>query len=96
MLVIDGALHPRFLKNSTSKYIRNGVGTSADGSKAVFVISNDTITFHAFGSYFRDALKLPQALYFDGNISRLYAPSLNRSDFGFNQLGPIIAVVEDK
>ena len=96
MLVIDGALHPRFLKNGVSKYIRNGVGTSTDGSKAVFVISNNAVTFHDFGSYFRDALELDQALYFDGNISRLHARALKRSDFGFQQLGPIIAVVEDE
>lgn len=96
MLVIDGALHSRFLKDSTSKYIRNGVGTSADGRTATFVISNNTITFHAFGSYFRDALNIDQALYFDGNISRLYAPDFGRSDFGFHALGPIVAVTEDK
>ncbi len=92
MLVIDGALHPRFLPDSTSRYVRNGVGTSADGRRVVFAISSNTVTFHEFGRLFRDELKLPQALYFDGNVSRLYAPSLNRSDAGF-QLGPIIGVV---
>lgn len=92
MLVIDGALHPRFLPDSTSRYIRNGVGTSADGATAVFAISNNAVTFHEFGSLFRDVLKLPQALYFDGNVSRLYAPTLNRADAGFS-LGPIVGVV---
>jgi uncharacterized protein YigE (DUF2233 family) len=92
MLVIDGALHPRFLPDSTSRYVRNGVGTSADGTRAVFVISNNPVTFHAFGSLFRDALELPNALYFDGNISRLYAPDLGRDDFGF-ALGPIVGTV---
>lgn len=92
MLVIDGALHPRFLPDSTSRYIRNGVGTSADGSKAVFVISNNPVTFHQFGSLFRDLLDLPNSLYFDGNISRLFAPELNRDDFGF-AMGPIIGTV---
>jgi uncharacterized protein YigE (DUF2233 family) len=92
MLVIDGELHPRFLPDGTSRYIRNGVGTSADGKHAVFVISNNTVTFHEFGSLFRDHLNLPQALFFDGNISRLYAPSLGRSDVGF-RLGPIIGTV---
>lgn len=96
MLVIDGELHPRFLPDSDSHYIRNGVGTTADGKTASFVISNVSVTFHAFASFFRDYLKLPQALYFDGNISRLYAPNLNRSDFGFTTLGPIIGVVTDK
>ena len=51
MLVIDGDLHPRFLPDSTSRFIRNGVGTSADGSKAIFVISNNTVTFHEFGHF---------------------------------------------
>ncbi|MBD3665726.1 phosphodiester glycosidase family protein [Sulfitobacter aestuariivivens] len=95
MLVIDGALHPRFLPNSTSRYIRNGVGTSADGKTAVFVISNNTVTFHEFGSLFRDYLKLPNALYFDGNVSRVRAPDLGRNDAGFSDLGPIIGVVQD-
>ncbi|MEL7130923.1 MAG: phosphodiester glycosidase family protein [Pseudomonadota bacterium] len=93
MLVIDGNLHPRFLPDSTSRFIRNGVGTSVDGTQAVFVISNNTVTFHEFGSLFRDALQMPNALFFDGNISRLYAPDIGRDDFGF-ALGPIIGTVE--
>lgn len=92
MLVIDGDLHPRFIPNGTSKFIRNGVGTNADGTRAVFAISNDAVNFHDFGTLFRDRLSLPNALYFDGKISRLYAPSLNRSDFGW-QLGPIVGVL---
>ncbi|MBO9450659.1 phosphodiester glycosidase family protein [Tropicibacter sp. R16_0] len=92
MLVIDGALHPRFLPDSTSRYLRNGVGTSADGKRAVFAISKNAVTFHEFGSLFRDVLKTPNALYFDGNISRLYAPQLNRADAGFS-MGPIVGVV---
>ena len=95
MLVIDGDLHPRFLKDSTSRFIRNGVGTSADGRTAIFVISDNTVNFHAFGSLFRDFLNLPNALYFDGNISRLRAPQLGRDDVGFTVLGPIIGVVNN-
>ena len=93
MLVIDGALHPRFLPDGTSRYIRNGVGTSADGSRAVFAISNTRVSFHEFGTLFRDVLALPNALYFDGNISRLHAPKTGRSDAGFS-MGPIVGVVE--
>lgn len=93
MLVIDGKLHPRFLVDSTSRYIRNGVGTSADGQRVVFAISDNRVTFHEFGRLFRDELNLPQALYFDGNISRLYAPDLGRSDAGF-VMGPVVGVVE--
>ncbi len=93
MLVIDGALHPRLIPDGTSKFTRNGVGTPADGSGAVFLISNDPINFHTFARVFRDVLGLPNALYFDGKVSRLYAPQLGRADFGF-QLGPIVGVVE--
>ena len=93
MLVIDGDLHPRFLADSTSRYVRNGVGTSEDGSRVVFVITDQAVTFHEFGRIFRDDLGLPQALFFDGSVSRLHAPQLGRSDFG-RWMGPIVGVVE--
>jgi len=93
MLVIDGALHPRFLKNSDSFHIRNGVGSSDDGRTVWFAISNRTVNFHTFGRFFRDKLGVNQALYFDGKISRLYAQDLDRNDGGF-PMGPIIGAVE--
>ena len=43
--------------------------------------------------FFRDGLGVRDALYFDGSISRLYAPSVNRADFG-RSMGPIIGLVE--
>lgn len=93
MLVIDGELHPRFIDGGTSRKIRNGVGTTVDGSIAVFAISNVPVNFHDFASLFRDHLGLNQALFLDGSISRLYAPDLNRNDAGF-QLGPIVGVID--
>nr|WP_234988724.1 phosphodiester glycosidase family protein [Tropicibacter naphthalenivorans] len=95
MLVIDGELHPRFLPDSTSRYIRNGVGTSQDGTRVVFAISNNTVTFHEFARLFRDALGLPNALFLDGNVSRLFARDLNRADLG-RRMGPIVAVTEGR
>ncbi len=92
MLVIEGDLHPRFLPRSDSYYLRNGVGVSADGQRATFVISNDAVNFHQFGRLFRDELGLPDALYFDGKISRLYAPAISRNDLGF-AMGPMIGLV---
>lgn len=94
MLVIDGALHPRFLPDSTSRYIRNGVGTNADGTRATFAISNTTVNFDSFGRLFRDHLGIDNALYFDGKVSRIRAPDLGRNDGGWTRLGPIIGVVE--
>jgi uncharacterized protein YigE (DUF2233 family) len=95
MLVIGGKLHPKFLPGSDSYNVRNGVGVSEDGSRAVFAISNDAVNFHAFARLFRDELGLPDALYFDGNISRLYAPGLNRHDGGF-PMGPMVGTVVPK
>lgn len=93
MLVIKGALHPRFLADSDSRYIRNGVGVSPDGQTAWFVISDRAVTFHEFARLFRDGLGARDALYFDGSVSRLYAAALNRADFG-RSLGPMIGLVD--
>lgn len=93
MLVIDGELHPKFLPDGTSRLIRNGVGTTDDKGIAIFAISNDRVSFHEFGSFFRDYLQLNQALFLDGNVSRLHAPQLNRSDRG-GRLGPIVGVID--
>ena len=92
MLVIDGALHPRFLPDGTSENIRNGVGVRADGT-TIFAISDAPVNFHRFARLFRDALGTPNALYIDGKVSRLYAPALGRRDIGF-PLGPIVGTVE--
>lgn len=92
LLVSGGKLHPRFIPDSDSRYIRNGVGVSANGRRAVFVISESAVNFDTFGRFFRDALDLPDALYFDGKVSRLYAPALRRSDIGL-PMGPIVGLV---
>ena len=94
MLVIDGAYHPRFLEGSESRLIRNGVGVSADGARAVFVIANTPVSLFEFARFFREHLDLSQALYIDGSVSRLHAPGLRRSDWG-TLLGPIVGKVVD-
>jgi uncharacterized protein YigE (DUF2233 family) len=94
MLVIAGALHPKFRPESGSTYIRNGVGVSADGQRAVFAISDVPVTFLAFARFFRDGLGLPDALFLDGHTSRLAAPELKRTDPGF-PMGPILGTVVD-
>jgi uncharacterized protein YigE (DUF2233 family) len=91
MLVIDGDLHPRFIDGGSSRYVRNGVGVTGDGI-VVAVISDGPVNFHTFGRFFRDRLDTPNALYFDGNISRLYAPELRRNDLGL-PMGPILGAV---
>lgn len=91
MLVIDGALHPEFLPDSQSRFVRNGVGVREDGS-VVLAISDEPVTFHEFGRLFRDRLETPNALYLDGSVSRLWAPAIGRKDFG-RAMGPILGVV---
>jgi uncharacterized protein YigE (DUF2233 family) len=91
LLVMAGALHPRFLEDSDSRYVRNGVGVSADGQTAWFVVSDRAVSFYEFARLFRDGLRVPDALYFDGNISRLYAPEIGRDDFGF-PMGPMVGL----
>ncbi len=92
MLVIAGAIHPKFLVDAISRKRRNGVGVREDGS-VVFALSDTPVTFHEFATYFRDTLKAPNALYLDGTISRLYAPELQRNDPGL-AMGPIVGVVK--
>lgn len=92
MLVIDGKIHPRFLKDSDSLKIRNGVGVSKDGKKVYFAISNNPVRFWDFAGLFRDQLNTENALYLDGTISSLY--SKTRSQGVYWPAGPVIAVVE--
>ena len=63
--------------------------------RAVFAISNQPVNFASFARLFRDGLDTPNALYFDGSISRLYAPELGRSGAGFS-IGPIVGLVLPK
>ena len=93
MLVIEGKLHPKFKVGSSSRKIRNGVGKS--GSELIFVKSEEPVNFHDFASLYKDHLKAENALYLDGTISRLYAPNLERNDFGA-KMGPIVGVVVPK
>ncbi|OLP61507.1 hypothetical protein BJF93_00820 [Xaviernesmea oryzae] len=90
MLVIDGGIHPAFRPQSDSLQIRNGVGVDNKG-QAVFVISLTPVRFYDFATLYRDQLDCANALFLDGHISSLYAPSLGRFDGG-RPMGPILAV----
>lgn len=90
MLVIAGKLHPKFEADGESRLIRNGVGVTRAGD-ALFVISEDPVSFGKFARYFRDALRTPNALYFDGSVSSLWDPANGRQD-SHSLLGPIIVV----
>lgn len=88
MLVINGKLHPKIAHDGDSRYVRNGVGVTADG-KPLFVITLDAVSLGKLARFFRDQLKTPDALYFDGSVSSLWDPANGRMD-DFTELGPII------
>jgi uncharacterized protein YigE (DUF2233 family) len=94
MLVVDGELHPVLNPEGTSLRRRNGVGVSADGRRVVFVISDSPVNFHTFARFFRDELDVPNALYLDGAVSKVYAPALERNETGLD-MGPIVGVVRE-
>ena len=88
MLVIDGALHPEFDPDGTSRYVRNAVGIGPDGAP-LFVITTDVVSFGKLARFFRDRLKVRNALYLDGSVSSLWDPANGRMD-DFVELGPLI------
>ncbi len=91
LLVSRGQLHPKFLPDSLSLYLRNGVGVTKD-NQVVFAMSLVPINLHEFATLFRDTLGCPNALYLDGSISQLYAPSLGQEFLGGDFAGIIAHV----
>ena len=91
MLVIDGVLHPALQEDGPSRLIRNGVGVR--GARiAVFVISDEPVSFGRLARFFRDDLGCANALFLDGTVSGLWAPALGRDDTGA-QLGPMVVAL---
>jgi uncharacterized protein YigE (DUF2233 family) len=93
MLVHEGDITTSSVMSPNSQWrkIRNGVCAPSPDT-AVFAISESPVTFYEFASFFRDTLHCREALYLDGSISSLYAPSLHREDRG-PDMGPILGVV---
>jgi uncharacterized protein YigE (DUF2233 family) len=88
MLLIDGKIHHKFNPESTSRYVRNGVGILPNGD-VLFAISKHKITFYDFASYFKK-MGCKNALYLDGYVSRIYSLEHNITDQDF-VFGIIIA-----
>ena len=94
ILVYHGVIteSPVMNPQSTSLRIRNGVCAPSPGA-VIFVISDSPVTFYDFARFFLDKLRCREALYLDGSISSLYAPSVGREDHG-RDLGPMFGVTE--
>jgi uncharacterized protein YigE (DUF2233 family) len=84
MLLIDGKIHPAFLRGSQNVNIRNGVGV-LPGNQVVFVMSKKEINFYDLANYFK-SMGCKNALYLDGFVSRTYLPekgwTQTNGDFG--------------
>jgi uncharacterized protein YigE (DUF2233 family) len=72
MLIIDGKIHPVFVKGSKNLHIRNGVGILPNGS-LLFAMSKNVITLYDFAEFFKNN-GCKNALYLDGFVSRTYLP----------------------
>jgi len=79
LLVSGGVIHAAFRPDSKSAVIRNGVGV-ASPRRIVLAISNGPVNLHTFARLFVERLGCADALYLDGTISGMYAPSLGRED----------------
>lgn len=91
MLVINGRLHPRFVRYGASRKQRSGVG-ARDTHRLVFAISRGEVSFQEFGRLFRDNLKSRNALFLDGgSVPSLYVPS-EKAGGNFLPIGPMIGV----
>jgi uncharacterized protein YigE (DUF2233 family) len=89
MLVIDGKLHPRFIRYGASRKRRGGVG-ARDNHTVVFAVSDSEVSFQEFGRLFRDDLKCRNALFLDGgSVPSLYVPAM-KAGANFLRIGPMI------
>lgn len=93
MLLIDGKIHYKFNRFSTSKKIRSGVGTF--GNKVVFAITRERSNFFSFASFFQDYFNCQNALFLDGAISKMYLKDGDLIDKG-GAFGPVISISEKK
>ena len=91
MLVINGHLHPRFIRSGSSRKRRAGVGSRVSHT-ALFAISDGEVTFHEFARFFHDGLKCSNALFLDGgSVPSVYIPAQN-SGGNMLPIGPMIGV----
>ncbi|ENU27154.1 phosphodiester glycosidase family protein [Acinetobacter modestus] len=90
ILVYKGQVNSQFLADSNSLKIRNGVGVR--NNQVYFVISQQRVNFYQFAQFFKQNLKIDNALYLDGSISSLYSSETKRHDKTFN-LGPIVGEI---
>ena len=81
-LLLNGQLHPSFQIGSNNRLPRNAIGVSSVNTVQL-VISDDWVNFYDLARFMRDVLKCTDALYLDGNISKLRVPNARDEDGDF-------------
>jgi uncharacterized protein YigE (DUF2233 family) len=92
MLLMGGKLTPNISDDGPSHYIRNAVCVLGP-KDAVFVISDDAVSFGRLARFMRGTLGCREALYLDGAVSGAWIPSAKRMD-NRAPLGPMIVVLK--
>lgn len=90
ILLTAKIMNPQIANDGPSKNIRNGVGVR-NSHTALFVISEEPVSFGLLARFFRDGLGCADALYFDGFVSSVWIPAIGREDHNA-ELGPIVVV----
>ena len=96
-VLMAGREHPAFDPQSNHRAIRNAVGVrerndNGEAARVLFATSNTKVTFHELAQLF-SAFDCADALYLDGNVSRMDFPPFGRT-VDDQKLGPILAVAE--
>jgi uncharacterized protein YigE (DUF2233 family) len=92
MLVINGRINSHFTPLSTNRKIRSGVGVLPNGS-VLFLCTTGPENFYNFSTVYRDVFKCKNALFLDGEISRMYLKGVNENPTDLESgFGPILSV----
>jgi len=93
MLLHEGKINRLFRKGSSNERIRSGVGIIGQ-NRIVFVISKEPVCFYDFAAVFRDVFGCNDALFLDGQISKMYCPDLELYNPSFGNFGVMIGVIQ--
>lgn len=97
LLLSEGKVHPGF-DSSKGLATRSGVGVEKGNAQRVYlVLSTEPVRFETFAELFRTQLGCRDALYLDGNVSRLFPAALQGGNMDTGgKFSGFLAVTEKK
>lgn len=95
LLLMQGNIHPRFIKDSNSLKFRNGVcvqNQEKSPHRVIFAVSLVPVSFYDFAMFLKDTQNCQDALYLDGSLSQIYD---NDQYYGapFWQIKPYVGIL---